>query len=82
MEKKKEDYILDLDAMTSQEKVTTNITTANNSNELLDEYNNCILCGTELLFVHVTDFGDEVVFEESSCPNCNIKSKKKAHRLQ
>ncbi len=82
MEKKKDRPVLDLDAMNStEEKVNIHID-CSKSSELVQEYNSCILCGTELEFYHVTDFADEVVFEESTCPSCHIKSKKKAHRLQ
>ncbi len=82
MDKKKENNILDLDAMGTEQTPVTAKIKYNSNHDLVEEYNSCILCGAELLFVHLTDFCDEVVFEESSCPNCNIKSKKKAHRLQ
>lgn len=82
MDEKKEDYILDLDAMSAKEQAPVTAEIKYDSNDLVEEYNSCILCGSELLFVHLTDFRDDVVFEESSCPCCNIKSKKKAHRLQ
>ena len=50
--------------------------------EMIQEYVSCILCGGEKLFTHITDFCEEVVYEESFCPNCNIKNKKVAHKLQ
>jgi len=82
MKDKKQDNILDLDAMGAEPSSVTAKIKYGSTPDLVEEYNSCILCGSELSFVHLTDFADEVVFEESSCPNCNIKSKKKAHRLQ
>ena len=82
MEKKKDQPILDLDSMSVKDETINANIECSRSSELIQEYNSCLLCGTELLFFHVTDFGDKVVFEESSCPSCNIKSKKKAHKLQ
>ena len=81
MEKKKDQTILDLDSMNNDEAVNAHVSCSRTS-EIVQEYNSCILCGSELLFVHVTDFSEDVVFEESSCPSCKIKSKKKAHKLQ
>lgn len=46
------------------------------------DYNHCDLCGSELLFTHVTHFGDQKVDEEAECTSCNMKQKKKTHNLQ
>ena len=62
MDEKKEDYILDLDAMSTKEQVPVTAEIKYSSNDLVEEYNSCILCGSELMFVHLTDFSDEVVF--------------------
>jgi len=48
----------------------------------LDGYNNCDLCGSDLIYTHVTKFIEETVTEEAHCPSCNIKNKQNFHRLQ
>ena len=48
----------------------------------LDSYKHCELCGSELIYTHVTQFIEETVCEEAHCPSCNIKNKQAHHRLQ
>lgn len=47
-----------------------------------EDYNNCSLCGTELIFTHVTDFLYGIVDEEAECPCCQVRMKKNNHSLQ
>lgn len=48
----------------------------------LEDYHNCPLCGSELLFTHVTHFLDQQVKEEAACCGCNIKIRSEQHGLQ
>lgn len=42
----------------------------------------CCLCGTKLVFKHVTDFANKKVQEAAQCPACGIKSKVNEFNLQ
>ena len=42
----------------------------------------CVLCGTELKFVHATDFVEQTVTEDAQCPHCQVRTRQSAHRLQ
>lgn len=48
----------------------------------LEDYNSCPLCGSELMFTHVTHFIEQTVNEEAHCDGCNIKVKSNQHGLQ
>jgi DNA-directed RNA polymerase subunit RPC12/RpoP len=48
----------------------------------LDDHNNCPLCGSELLYTHVTQFTDLNVAEEAHCEPCNVRVKQNNHTLQ
>lgn len=50
--------------------------------QFLDDYHHCPLCGTELIYTHVTDFAYLKVNEEAHCEACNIRTKKDEHILQ
>ena len=50
--------------------------------ETIDNHLHCILCGTDLHFVHATNFVDQVVTEDADCPHCKIRTRQSAHRLQ
>lgn len=50
--------------------------------QFVEDYNHCPLCGTELLYTHVTDFSYLKVNEEAHCEACNIRTKKDEHVLQ
>jgi transcription elongation factor Elf1 len=50
--------------------------------QYLQDYNHCPLCGTELLFTHVTNFIEGMVKEDAHCMTCNIRTKSAEHELQ
>jgi hypothetical protein len=50
--------------------------------QFLDEYQNCPLCGTSMVYTHVTNFVAETVKEEAFCTACNIRTKSNDHGLQ
>ena len=50
--------------------------------QFLDEYHNCLLCGTGLIYTHKTDFIYLNVEEAAHCPHCQIQTKKQSHILQ
>jgi transcription elongation factor Elf1 len=50
--------------------------------QFLEDYHNCPLCGSELMYTHVTNFAHLSVQEEAHCEPCNIRTKKDAHVLQ
>ncbi len=58
------------------------VTEITERDQYLDEYTNCILCGTELEYEHQTDFIYLTVDEQANCPHCHIQTKQKSHRLQ
>lgn len=49
---------------------------------LIEQYNNCELCGTEMIFTHVTQFTFLQVEEEAFCPHCNMSTITQTHSLQ
>jgi hypothetical protein len=50
--------------------------------ELIEVMNHCVLCGSKLSFVHITDFKKLEVVEEAQCPACGIKNRPSQYRLQ
>ncbi len=50
--------------------------------ELVEILNQCMLCGHQLSFVHVTDFQKLEVVEEARCPACGIKNRPTQFILQ
>ncbi|RME18158.1 MAG: hypothetical protein D6797_00990 [Bdellovibrio sp.] len=50
--------------------------------QFLEAINYCPLCGTELFFVHKTDFEYWSVEEEAHCPTCHIRTNKQSFSLQ
>ena len=70
--------------MNNKEKIIAefNIVELNFREQYLEEYNNCILCGSELEYSHDTDFIYQVVEEKAHCPHCKIESKNQSHKLQ
>ena len=50
--------------------------------ETLSDHFHCVLCGSELVFKHATDFVEQTVAEEAHCPGCKIRNRQSAHRLQ
>lgn len=54
----------------------------NAKEQFLDDYLNCPLCGSELLYTHVTHFVNQNVAEEAHCEECKIRTKANTHTLQ
>lgn len=50
--------------------------------EVLADHLQCVLCGTDLVFKHKTDFIAQSVTENAHCPSCNVRNRQSAHRLQ
>jgi hypothetical protein len=49
---------------------------------ILDDENNCCLCGSSLKFSHNVDYLTLMIKEDAHCPSCNIQMKSKEHKLQ
>jgi len=64
------------------EAMLHNLTPLDHRQNLIEYYNNCSICGTELEFTHVTHFTHFDVEEEGHCPSCQIRMKKESHKLQ
>jgi len=50
--------------------------------ETLSDHLQCVLCGSDLAFKHVTDFVTRTVCEDARCPSCNIRNRQTQHGLQ
>lgn len=50
--------------------------------QFVEDYNTCVLCGTELYFTHVTNFVEHEATEEAFCECCRIRVRKTSHVLQ
>ena len=53
-----------------------------NTQDLVDKYMHCAICGSNLHFTHVTDFVKDLTYETARCPECGIRVRKVMHRLQ
>lgn len=49
---------------------------------ILDDENNCCLCGSLLKFTHEVDYLTLTIKENAHCPSCNIQMKSRDHKLQ
>ncbi len=49
---------------------------------LLESYNHCGFCGSNLHFTHVTDFSRNITQETARCPECGVKARQLQHKLQ
>ena len=49
---------------------------------MIEYFNNCSMCGSELEFTHVTQFQYGEVQMEGHCPCCEVRLKDETHRLQ
>lgn len=58
------------------------ISASNSAEDFIEDYNHCPLCGTELIYTHITHFLNNRVNEEAHCEKCNIKTKNNQHSLQ
>lgn len=50
--------------------------------ESIADHFTCVLCGTDLVFRHKTDFINQSVSERAHCPSCGIKTRESSHTLQ
>jgi hypothetical protein len=62
--------------------LTTHFRDATPHEQYLADYNECPLCGTEMLFTHVTNFVRGDVHEEAHCEACKIRVRDNSHQLQ
>lgn len=53
-----------------------------NARKLMEHYNHCQLCGSNLHFTHVTDFNRNITMETARCPECGVKARQVQHKLQ
>lgn len=49
---------------------------------MIEYYNNCSMCGSDLDFSHVTQFQYNEVKVEGHCPCCQVQLKNETHQLQ
>lgn len=49
---------------------------------ILDDENNCCLCGSTLNFKHEVDYSTLRIKEDAHCPSCQIQMKSKEFSLQ
>lgn len=49
---------------------------------ILDDENNCCLCGSTLAFQHKIDYLTLRIKEEANCPSCKIQMKSREHSVQ
>ncbi len=50
--------------------------------QFLLDYTTCCLCGSDLMFTHVTKFVTGEVKEQGACESCGIEHAPKSHPLQ
>lgn len=50
--------------------------------ESIEDHFHCVLCGTELVFRHKTDFIQQNVTERAHCPSCGVKNRECTYGLQ
>ncbi|OQW47419.1 MAG: hypothetical protein A4S09_15335 [Proteobacteria bacterium SG_bin7] len=50
--------------------------------DVIADFNQCCLCGTDLNFTHKVDYENRTIQEEAFCPACSIKTKNNNHILQ
>ena len=50
--------------------------------DILDKYCHCALCGSNLHFTHVTDFHQNLTREIARCPECGVKASQSLFSLQ
>ena len=81
-EKQKSPAALDNVIATIDINLSTHFRDATPVEKFLQDYNECPLCGTELLYTHVTNFVNGLVKEEAHCESCKIRTKANEHGLQ
>ena len=50
--------------------------------QVVQKYSHCNLCGGRLHFNYVTDFSRNTTHEKASCPECGLDARQVLHRLQ
>lgn len=50
--------------------------------QFVEDYNTCCMCGTDLVFTHVTNFVEQTTVEEAFCECCKVRTRKADHSLQ
>lgn len=49
--------------------------------EFIETHNHCVLCGTVLELQHAIDLASCEIKEEARCPECEIRTRAKTHKL-
>lgn len=52
------------------------------SEQVVQKYSHCGLCGGRLHFNYITDFSRNTTHEKASCPECGLEARQALHRLQ
>ncbi|MBS1960518.1 MAG: hypothetical protein JST80_13660 [Bdellovibrionales bacterium] len=50
--------------------------------QVVQKYSHCSLCGGHLHFNYTTDFSRNTTHEKASCPECGLDARHVLHRLQ
>lgn len=50
--------------------------------DVVSKYTHCALCGANLHFTHITDFGRNQTQETARCLECGTQTRQILHRLQ
>lgn len=50
--------------------------------QVVQKYSHCSLCGGRLHFNYITDFSRNTTHEKASCPECGLDARQVLHRLQ
>ncbi|MEK7357653.1 MAG: hypothetical protein AAB250_14475 [Bdellovibrionota bacterium] len=58
------------------------VSVSNEHENVLDDENNCCLCGSQLDFKHNVDYLTLKIKEDAHCPSCQIQMKSREHTLQ
>ncbi len=68
--------------MNDQKPTPAYMSTNSEHEVVLDDENNCCLCGTTLSFQHKVDYLTLTIKEDAHCPSCQIQMKSREHVLQ
>ena len=69
-------------AMNDQKISTAYMSDKSEHEIVLDDENNCCLCGSTLALKHQVDYLTLTIKEDAHCPSCKIQMKSKQHSLQ
>lgn len=72
----------DADLNLFEPPATTTTLSVGTSEQVVQKYSHCSLCGGRLHFNYVTDFSRNTTHEKASCPECGLEARQALHRLQ